>query len=351
MLVVHGLGGTKETTFADARDLAARGLYVLAYDVRGQGQSGGQADMMGAETIADEAYVLQWFHEHVGPTRTGVYGISQGGAHALMAAIYNCGPARAAVLDSTAPCDEGGERWVDAIAPVQAPARFEDIVVGDGTCSQFMLTAAVETRLQPDVAAAATECLLDGMPGDDVVEGLFDGGMARENDVRDLVSRVDRIDVPVYFATSYFDRVVPASVTTAMYCGCGRVATTCASIISNDAHGDIGSNFAVLGDLFSWLERQLEGDPTPLRDAPVASAQEWDANSFRLEHDWPLAGTETVTWELGEGEVANVPVVSTAPWVPVARLGRRDAADGRAAAGRLAAVRVRPVRRAARDHR
>ena len=213
VLVVHGLGGTKETVFADARDLASRGLYVLAYDVRGQGQSGGQADMMGRDTIADEAHVLRWFHEHVGPTRTGVYGISQGGVHALMAAVFNCGPARAAALDSTIPCDAGGERWVDAIVPVQAPARFEDIVVGDGTCSQFMLTAAAQTRLQPDVTASATRCLLDGTPLDQAVEAvdaaISDGGLDRDNGLRDYVSRVDRIDVPVYLGTSYFDGSCP----------------------------------------------------------------------------------------------------------------------------------------------
>jgi hypothetical protein len=53
VVVVHGFGVTKETTFADMQALAGRGLYVLAYDVRGQGQSGGQADFMGTDTIAD----------------------------------------------------------------------------------------------------------------------------------------------------------------------------------------------------------------------------------------------------------------------------------------------------------
>ena len=284
VLVVHGLGGTKETAFADMRDLATRGLYVLAYDVRGQGQSGGQADMMGPDTIADEAYVLEWFHDTVQPTKTGVYGISQGGAHALMAAEYSCGRARAEHFDSTIPCDEGG-RLVDAIAPVQAPTKLETIVA-DGTCSQFLLNASAETRFQPDVTASATRCVLDGTPPDAVVEAIddsiSDGGLDRDNGVRDLQARADRIDVPVYFATSYFDRLVPATNTTNIY---ERLRDRAADprdpyfgtdvrlILSNDAHGDIGSNFAVLTDLFTWLEKQLKGDPTPLRAAPVASAQ------------------------------------------------------------------------------
>ncbi|MEY2590027.1 MAG: type transport system ATP-binding protein [Acidimicrobiaceae bacterium] len=344
VLVVHGFGATKETTFADMRDLATRGLYVLAYDVRGQGQSGGQADMMGPDTIADEAYVLRWFHDVVRPTKTGVYGISQGGSHALMAAEYSCGRDRAATFDSTIACDQGG-RLVDAIVPVQAPTKLET-VVDDGTCSQFLLTAAAESRFQPDVTASATRCALDGTPPDVAVEAvdntISDGGLDRDNDVRDLQARVDRIDVPVYLATSYFDRLVPATNTTNIYERLrARAAdpndpyfgTDVRMIISNDAHGDIGSNFAVLSDLFTWLEKQLKGDATPLRDAPVASVQEWDGNSFRLERDWPIPGTTTATRYLSAtdggaqlttdmpgtstGTVANVPVVSTGPWVPV----------------------------------
>lgn len=345
VLVVHGMGATKETTVADMRDLATRGLYLLAYDVRGQGQSGGQADLMGPDTIADEAYVLRWFHDVVRPTKTGVYGISQGGSHALMAAEYSCGVDRSVSFDSTIPCDQGG-RLVDAIVPVQAPTKLET-VVADGTCTQFLLTATAESRVQPDVAASATRCALDGTPPDATVEAvdgaISDGGLDRDNGVRDLQSRVGRIDVPVYLATSYFDRLVPASNTTTIYEQLrARAAdphdpyfgTDVRMIVSNDAHGDIGSNFAVLNDLFTWLERQLKGDPTALRDAPVASVQEWDGGSFRLESDWPIPGSTTVTRYLAAtgagpqlvadppgsstGMVANVPVVSTGPWVPVA---------------------------------
>jgi DNA-binding transcriptional LysR family regulator len=189
--------------------------------------------------------------------------------------------------------------------------------------------------------------VLDGTPPDAAVEAIddsiSDGGLARDNDVRDLQARADRIDVPVYFATSYFDRLVPASNTTNIY---ERLRARAADkndpyygtdvrlILSNDAHGDIGSNFAVLTDLFTWLERQLEDDPTPLRDAPVASAQEWDGSSFRLEHEWPIAGTKVRDRFLSVGDdgpqltssmpksstadVANVPVIGTGPWIPVA---------------------------------
>jgi len=344
VIVVPGFGGTKETTVADMRELASRHMYVLTYDERGQGLSGGQFDMMGPDSIADEAHVLGWFHDNVAPTKTGVYGISGGGVHALMAAEYNCGPARATSFDSTIPCDEGGVRWVDAIAPMQPPANLP--TVQDGSCMEFWMNAAVESRLAPDLIRDSTRCIFDGTPIDPVVEAVGDavsnGGLARDNDVRNYVKRVDRIDVPVYMASSYFDRLVPATNTTDIYEALHArsvdpndpyFGTDVRLIMSNDGHGDIGANFAVLSDVFNWLALELSASPSPLRAAPVSSAQEWAGNTFRLENSWPIAGTVTSpsyfamdgrTPRLTDsspgdstGTVDNVPVMMTSPWVPV----------------------------------
>src|SRR5262249_10646944 len=101
-----------------------------------------------------------------------------------------------------------------------------------------------------------------------------------------------------------------------------------------DAHGDIAANFAVLNDVFSWFASELSASPMSLRAAPVASAQEWAVNAFRLEAGWPIAGTTMTASYLGldgsgagrlsgdvpaasTGALANVPVVTTSPWVPV----------------------------------
>ena len=154
MLVTHGFGFSKETSVADMQDLAKRGFFVLTYDVRGQGASGGQAELMGRDEIADEAAVLGWFHTNVKPTKTAVYGISQGGADAWMAAIYNCGAARAAHFDSSIPCDRGG-RWVDAIIPMQAPMR---LLPPTGTCDVFFDQVAVESRLSDGGVGTAARC-------------------------------------------------------------------------------------------------------------------------------------------------------------------------------------------------
>ena len=311
VVVVHGFGATKELTFADMRDLALRGMYVLSYDVRGQGASGGQAGLMGPEEIADEAHVLRWFHRQVRPSKVGVFGISQGGAHALMAAVYNCGAERAATLDLSVPCDAGG-RWVDAIVPVQAPSDMGS----DGTCLMFMVSAIPYSRGHPGVASSFADCALDGGPLEEAGDAATPPVPPVDPSTFEYRSRAGAIDVPVYLATSFYDRLVVPQQVADMYAALKpRVETRL--IVSNDAHGDIGANFAVLGDLFTWLERTLEGDPVPIRDAPVAVAQEWDGDAFRLESDWPVPGTAVAELRLADGRLENRPVVASPPGTPV----------------------------------
>jgi len=297
-LVTHGFGFSKEATIADMQNLANRGFYVLSYDVRGQGASGGQAELMGREEIADEAAVLGWFHRYVKPTKTVVYGISLGGADAWMAAIYNCGAARAAHFDTSIPCDRGG-RWVDAIVPMQAPTR---LLPQTGTCDVFYDQVAIESRLSDGGVGTAAGCSTDGLaPG--VVPSGFHGF---DYSVTNYISRVSRIDVPAYVVTSFFDRLVPAEDDVQMWRLLhGRAAdshdpyagTDVRLTMSNDGHGAVGGNFAVLDDAFNWVEWRF-GLHKPLPAAPVATAQWWAGNTFRFERDWPIPGTVTTPFYL-----------------------------------------------------
>lgn len=291
VLVAHGFGFNKEITFGDMLNAAQRGMVVLSYDVRGQGASGGQATLLGRDDVADQAAVLAWLHEHVRPTKLGVYGISQGGALALMAAIYNCSPARAAAFDSTAPCDE--ERWVDAIAPLQGPTSLGSF--DDGTCLVFSAQAVPYSRGNATIAAQNLACLARGTPAEGPVATAIAPVPPFDLSTRDLLARADRIDVPATIGTSFNDRLVPPQSITDLYellRARPDYDEDLRLIVSNDGHGDIGANFAVLDDVFGWLAVMLGASDEPLREAPVAIAQEWDGDAFRLEHAWPIPGTD-----------------------------------------------------------
>jgi ABC-2 type transport system ATP-binding protein len=322
VVIAHGFGFSKELTFADMYALVGKGLYVLSYDVRGQGTSGGQAELLGRDDVADQAAVLAWWHQNVQPTKTAFYGISQGGWLSWTAAVYNCGAARAASFDSDIPCDQGG-RWIDAIAPMQGPTASID----DGTCTLFAVEVIAESRANLGLVQSMASCPIDGRPGP--IPGAF----------VDVSQRFDRIDVPVYAVTSFYDRLVPARLVTAAYerlhartldPGDVMHGKDVRLTLSNDAHGDVGGNLAVTGDVFAWIKHVIDGGPA-LRDATVAIAQEWAGNTFRLEDAWPIPGTTIQTPYLARGsvgelaaapsctapdELRNLPVLASGPSEP-----------------------------------
>jgi len=298
VVIAHGFGFSKELTFSDMLQAARKGMYVLSYDVRGQGSSGGQADLLGRNDIADEAAVLKWWHQNVRPTKTAFYGISQGGWLSWVAAIFNCGAARAAHYDSRIPCDEGG-RWIDAIAPMQGPTGD----IGETTCSTFLIEAWPETRFNPNFIQSVQSCPTTGRPSP--IPGAL----------LDVAHRMDRIDVPAYVVTSFYDRLVPARTVVAAYEQLQARAHDPRDVMygkdvrltmSNDGHGDVGGNTALVGDVFTWIKHELAGGPG-LRAAKVAIAQEWANNDFRLESAWPIPGTTKQTLFLSSGTLGSKP--------------------------------------------
>lgn len=318
VVIAHGFGFNKEITVADMYTAVRAGLFVLSYDVRGQGASGGQAAFLGRDDIADQAAILAWWHRNVAPAKTAFYGISQGGWLSWAAAIFSCGAERAATYDSTVPCDAGG-RWVDAIAPLQGPTSYLE----DGTCPLFGVEAVGYSRLNPALIEALEPCVTGGRP--QIPAGMF----------VDVASRLDRIDVPVYAVTSFYDRLVLPELVTAAYEQLHARAidpsdayygTDVRLTVSNDSHGAVGGNFAVTGDVFTWISHVIDDGPA-LRDAKVAIAQEWENSAFRLEHDWPIPGASPTTLYLASGalsaspggapdELRNIPVVASPPEAP-----------------------------------
>jgi ABC-2 type transport system ATP-binding protein len=318
VVIAHGFGFSKELTFSDMFTAVRKKLYVLSYDVRGQGSSGGQAAFLGRDDIADQAAVLAWWHRNVHPTKTAFYGISQGGWLSWTAAVYNCGAARAARYDTSIPCDRGG-RWIDAIAPMQGPTGSID----DGTCSLFELETFPETRFNPAFAQSMASCPSNGRPAP--IPGT----------IVDVAHRMGRIDVPVYAVTSFFDRLVPARQVIAAYEQLHARALDRHDALygkdvrltmSNDGHGDVGGNTALVGDVFTWITHELTGGAL-LRVPTVSIAQAWAGNTFRLERGWPIPATTTRTLFLARGmlgrtsggtpdELRNLPLQSETPSEP-----------------------------------
>ncbi|MBY6678261.1 alpha/beta fold hydrolase [Rhodococcus sp. BP-332] len=94
VLLAHGFGGDKNSVAAQARDLASRGLVVLAYSARGFGLSTGSIGLNDPDReVADARGLIDYLAtrpevqlDSPGDPRVGVAGGSYGGALALMAA-------------------------------------------------------------------------------------------------------------------------------------------------------------------------------------------------------------------------------------------------------------------------
>jgi esterase/lipase len=81
VVVMHGLGGSKDSIADVAGAFAKDGWAVLAYSSRGQGTSTGDLTLSGPREIADERAMEQFFagQPQVSDTAIGAWGISYGG--------------------------------------------------------------------------------------------------------------------------------------------------------------------------------------------------------------------------------------------------------------------------------
>jgi fermentation-respiration switch protein FrsA (DUF1100 family) len=81
VVVLHGLGGTKDSMTAVAQVFAAKGYAALAYSARGHGTSRGNVELAGPAETADERAMESWFagRPEVSDTQIGAWGISYGG--------------------------------------------------------------------------------------------------------------------------------------------------------------------------------------------------------------------------------------------------------------------------------
>jgi esterase/lipase len=84
VVVLHGLGGSKDQMAPVATVLAAHGYAALAYSARGQGTSTGDLELAGPNEISDERAMESYFAglPEVSNADIGVWGISYGGGQA-----------------------------------------------------------------------------------------------------------------------------------------------------------------------------------------------------------------------------------------------------------------------------
>src|SRR3954451_23739220 len=81
VILLHGLGGSKDDMAPFAQIFAAHGYAALAYSARGEGTSTGKLELAGPKEIADERALESFFAglPDVSNTEIGAWGVSYGG--------------------------------------------------------------------------------------------------------------------------------------------------------------------------------------------------------------------------------------------------------------------------------
>jgi len=81
VVVLHGLGGSKDSMAQVAQVFAAQGFAALAYTARGHGTSTGFVELAGPNEVSDERAMVAFFAglPEVSDTQIGAWGISYGG--------------------------------------------------------------------------------------------------------------------------------------------------------------------------------------------------------------------------------------------------------------------------------
>lgn len=101
IILCHGLGANRSDFTGLASSLAQRGYFVLTFDFRAHGESGGSRTSLGLHEQEDIAAALAFIKTRgdIACERTGIYGFSLGGSSAILAAAKT-GAFSAVVADS-----------------------------------------------------------------------------------------------------------------------------------------------------------------------------------------------------------------------------------------------------------
>lgn len=153
VVLMHGLGGSKDDMAALGEVLASHGYAALAYSARGEGTSTGSLELAGPNEISDERTMEQWFAglPEVSDTQIGAWGISYGGGqiwNGLAAGI----PYKAACVVATW-TDLYTALWPQNVARSGIVAGFAKAVVARSPLIAANATDAIQSIDMPAIKA------------------------------------------------------------------------------------------------------------------------------------------------------------------------------------------------------
>ncbi|MBM4059997.1 MAG: hypothetical protein FJ265_02725 [Planctomycetes bacterium] len=273
LVAVHGFPANKSGPIADlAADFAARGYCVVAYDVRGQGSAvalnpGRGTTLMALAEWIDMFEIMEWtaalLPGRVDLARIGVFGISQGGAHAWAAAAWSGrtpppNPRRSAPFPP-----------VRAVAPGVMVPSHTDAATLDGTAfvrswaNLAYLTGSPTVALDPAFQATMQSHVLADDPA-----GML--AWMRADPGRDFQSLLPSSTTAVFATMAWLDETMNANRSVQALAGMNAAAGRRCYLTTGN-HGTPSNGYeAARSDALrsAWFERFLKHGPEPVELGP-----------------------------------------------------------------------------------
>lgn len=152
VVVMHGLGGSKDSMAQVAQFFADHGYAALAFSVRGQGTSTGDFGLVSPRDVADMQAMVKWLEVQPGVSRTqvGCFGISLGGGECWDSTPTGIFKAVVPVATWT---DLYTALWPGSIARSGIVAGFAQVVAARSSLIREEQTNAIQSTNMGAIAA------------------------------------------------------------------------------------------------------------------------------------------------------------------------------------------------------
>jgi fermentation-respiration switch protein FrsA (DUF1100 family) len=214
VVVMHGLGGSKDDVAAVAGAFANAGYAALAYTSRGEGTSGGDLTLAGPREIEDERAMEAFFTglPQVSDTEVGAWGVSYGGGQVwdgLAAGI----PYKAADVVA-AWTDLYSALWPQNVARSGIVVGFAKAVEARSPFIQSVFTAAAQSTDPAEIEAlAAPRSVAAKLPSIHIPVAMFQGRVDWAFDVTQAENGYERLAGPKELYIGQFGHT-PSTFTT-----------------------------------------------------------------------------------------------------------------------------------------
>jgi len=205
VVVLHGLGGSKDSMAPIAQVFVSHGYAALAYSARGHGTSTGNVELAGPNEISDERAMVSFFTllPQVSDTKVAAWGISYGGGqtwNGLVAGI----PYKAAEVVETW-TDLYSALWPQDVAKSGIVLGFAKAIEARSPLIAANETDAVRsTNLGAIKALVAPRSALAGLSGVKTPTYMFQGRVDYAFDVTQALNGYNRVAGPKHLYVGQF---------------------------------------------------------------------------------------------------------------------------------------------------